>query len=156
MLLLNRKVLPRPEPTPDFVYILPAINAIINATCTILLLLSYYFIRQKNVTMHKRLNITTFVLSALFFICYITYHYMADETRFPVGAPYRSFYLTILASHIVLAALVLPMILISFYLGLTQKVALHKKWVRFTFPIWLYVTVTGVIVYLMLSPYYNH
>lgn len=81
---------------------------------------------------------------------------MADETRYPIDAPYRSLYLTILASHIILAALVLPMILVSFYLGLTSKVTLHKKWVRFTFPIWLYVTITGVVIYLMISPYYKH
>jgi putative membrane protein len=156
VLVLNRKILPRPSPVPSFVYLLPAINATINAICTLLLLASLYFIKQKNILVHKKLNLITFALSAAFFICYITYHYMADETRYPIDAPYRSLYLTILASHIILAALVLPMILVSFYLGLTSKVTLHKKWVRFTFPIWLYVTITGVVIYLMISPYYKH
>jgi putative membrane protein len=85
----------------------------------------------------------------------VTYHYFADETKFPAGNPLRSIYLIILTSHIILAALVLPLILISFYRGLNMQVPQHKKIVRWAFPIWLYVTITGVIVYLMISPYYK-
>ena len=83
------------------------------------------------------------------------YHYFADETKFPADNPLRPVYLTILASHIILAAIVLPLILISFYRGLNLHVPQHKAIVRWSFPIWLYVTITGVIVYLMISPYYK-
>jgi putative membrane protein len=155
VIVLNRKILPRPEVPPSFIYILPKLNAIINGTCTVLLLTSFYFIRQKKIQIHKRLNIATFFLSSLFLISYVTYHYFADETKFPADNPVRPLYLTILTSHIILAALVLPLILISFYRGLNMQVPQHKKIVRWAFPIWLYVTITGVIVYLMISPYYR-
>jgi putative membrane protein len=155
VLVLNRKILPRPEVPPSFIYVLPKLNAIINATCTVLLLTSFYFIRRKKIQIHKRLNITTFFLSSLFLVSYVVYHYFADETRFPVDNPLRPLYLVILTSHIILAALVLPLILISFYRGLNMQVSKHKKIVRWAFPIWLYVTITGVIVYLMISPYYK-
>jgi putative membrane protein len=155
VIVLNRKILPRPEVPPSFVYALPKLNAIINGTCTVLLLTSFYFIRQKKIQIHKRLNLTTFFLSALFLISYVTYHYFADETKFPADNPLRPLYLTILTSHIILAALVLPLILISFYRGLNLQILQHKAIVRWSFPIWLYVTITGVIVYLMISPYYK-
>ena len=155
VLILNRKILPRPEVPPSFIYVLPKMNAIINAACTVLLLTSYYFIRKKKIWIHKRLNIVTFFLSSLFLVSYVTYHYFADETKFPADNPIRPLYLTILTSHIILAALVLPLILISFYRGLNMRVPQHKAIARWAFPIWLYVTVTGVIVYLMISPYYK-
>jgi putative membrane protein len=107
------------------------------------------------VTLHKRLNIAAFLLSALFIASYVTYHYMAQETPFPTGNPVRPLYLFILSSHIILAAIVLPLILLSFYHGLKNNVEKHRKLTRWSFPIWLYVTVTGVVVYLMISPYYQ-
>ncbi|HLG33675.1 MAG TPA: DUF420 domain-containing protein [Bacteroidia bacterium] len=155
VVVLNRKILPRPEVPPSFIFFLPKLNAIINATCTVLLMVSYYFIRQKKISIHKRINIITFFLSSLFLLSYVTYHYFADETKFPADNPLRPVYLIILTSHIILAALVLPLVLISFYRGLNMQVAKHKKVVRWTFPIWLYVTISGVIVYLMISPYYR-
>ncbi|CAN5602299.1 DUF420 domain-containing protein [soil metagenome] len=154
VILLDSKILPRPQPMPAFGAYLPLLNAIINGTCSILLILSYRAIRRKDVATHKKLNLTTFVLSSLFLVSYITYHWMSEETKFPVDNPIRPIYLSILISHIILAAAVLPMILVSFYFGLTNQVSKHRKIVRFAFPIWLYVTVTGVIVYLMISPYY--
>jgi putative membrane protein len=154
VVVLNRKWLPRPEVIPSFVQVLPKLNAIINGTCSVLLLLSLYFIKQKNIAAHKRTNIITFALSSLFLVSYVMYHYFANETIFPVENPLRPVYLTILISHIILAALVLPLVLLSFYHGLLMNVERHKKLVRYTFPIWLYVTVTGVVVYLMISPYY--
>jgi putative membrane protein len=154
VIVLNRKILPRPEPVPTFAYSLPALNAFINGTCTLLLLLSYYFIRRKNISAHKTTNIITFLLSSVFLVSYITYHYLADETRYPAENPLRPLYLTILASHIILAAAVLPLILLSFYHGLRMNVEKHRKLTRWSFPIWLYVTATGVVVYLMISPYY--
>ncbi len=156
VIVLNKKILPVPEIIPDFVYKLPKLNAMINGTCSLLLLLSLYMIKQKNIAIHKKLNIITFCLSSLFLVSYITYHWLAQETTFPIDNPMRPIYLTILISHIVLAALVLPLILLSFHKGLQMQVEKHKKIVRWSFPIWLYVTVTGVIVYLMISPYYTH
>ncbi|MBK7183367.1 MAG: DUF420 domain-containing protein [Bacteroidetes bacterium] len=154
VIVLNKKILPVPEVIPSFVYKLPKLNALINGTCSLLLLLSLYFIKQKNIEIHKKLNIITFCLSAVFLLSYITYHWMAKETTFPADNSLRPVYLTILISHIILAALVLPLILLSFHKGFQNQVEKHKKLVRFAFPIWLYVTVTGVVVYLMISPYY--
>jgi putative membrane protein len=156
VIILNRKILPRPETLPSFVMFLPALNAFINATCSVLLILSYKAIRRKEIQTHKKLNITTFVLSSVFLLSYITYHWLADETKFPLDNPLRPVYLSILISHIILAAAVLPLILISFYYGLTNQVKKHRRLTRWSFPIWLYVTVTGVIVYLMISPYYPY
>ncbi|MGZ4035745.1 MAG: DUF420 domain-containing protein [Bacteroidia bacterium] len=160
VIVLNKKILPVPETVPAFVYKLPKLNAMLNGTCSLLLLLSLYMIKQKNILVHKKLNIITFILSSVFLLSYITYHWLAQETRYPDG-PLRSTYLIILVSHIILAALVLPLVLLSFYFGLkTQQpggekyVYKHKKLVRWSFPIWLYVTITGVVVYVMISPYY--
>ncbi len=154
VIILNKKILPVPETIPTFVYNLPKLNAIINGTCSVLLLLSLYMIKQKNIATHKKINIITFILSSVFLLSYITYHWLAQETSFPVDNPIRPIYLTILISHIILAAVVLPLILLSFHKGLQMQVEKHKKLVRWSFPLWLYVTVTGVIVYLMISPYY--
>ena len=154
VIVLNQKILPRPEPTPSFIYFLPLLNAFINGTCSVLLVASFLFIRKKKITLHKRINITAFVLSALFLISYITFHWIVDETSYPKENPMRPVYLFILISHILLAAVVLPLVLLSFHRGLQMQVEKHKKIVRWSFPIWLYVTITGVIVYLMISPYY--
>jgi putative membrane protein len=154
VIILNQKILPRPAVLPSWATFLPKLNAIINGTCAILLLVSLYLIKQKNIAAHKAVNLTAFVLSSLFLISYITYHWIANETSFPIDNPNRTLYLTILISHIILAAAVLPLVLLSFYHGLQMNVAKHKKIVRFTYPIWLYVTITGVIVYAMISPYY--
>jgi putative membrane protein len=169
VLVLNRHLIPAPATVPGFVHYLPKLNAILNGTCSILLLTSLYFIRQKNITMHKRINILTFCLSSLFLISYISFHYLKPETFYgdidgngilsdtekAATGSVRYAYYVILTSHIILAAAVLPLILLSFYRGLQMQVEKHKKLVRWTFPIWLYVTVTGVIVYIMISPYYH-
>lgn len=154
VVVLNRKLIPRPDFIPAFIYQLPALNAIINATCSVLLLLSLYFIKQKNIVAHKRTNILTFILSSVFLVSYVLFHYFVDSTEFP-NNDWRTLYLGILIPHIILAALVLPLILLSFYHGLNMNVAKHKKLVRFAYPIWLFVTVSGVVVYCMISPYYT-
>lgn len=169
VVILNRKIIPVPATLPAFTPFLPKLNAILNGTCSVLLLISLYFIRNGNVTMHKRINILTFCLSSLFLVSYILFHWLAPETIFgdingdgqlsaaehsTIGNV-RTVYLVILISHIILAAGVLPLILLSFYRGLQMQVAKHKRLVRWTFPIWFYVTVTGVIVYFMISPYYK-
>lgn len=154
VIILNRKILPVPEVLPSWTYFLPKLNAIINATCSLLLIWSLIEIKKKNIQMHKTINLSAFALSAVFLVSYVLYHWMAPETTYPADSPVRPFYLVILGSHIILAALVLPLILISFYRGLQMQVELHKSIVRFAYPIWLYVTITGVIVYLMISPFY--
>lgn len=158
VVILNQQVLPKPDPMPTFlkslIPFLPVLNACINGTCFILLWISFYFIRKKRIDMHKRINLTAFALSALFLISYVLFHYLHGDTLFPKESPWRLIYLVILISHIVLAAVVLPLILFSFYLGLKNEVTRHRKLVRYTFPIWVYVTLTGVLVYLMISPYY--
>jgi putative membrane protein len=169
VVILNRKIIPAPTVLPSFTFFLPKLNAILNGTCSVLLLVSLFFIKQGNIAMHKRINILTFILSSLFLVSYILFHYLAPETIFgdldgdgklsalersAVGN-LRTIYLAILISHIILAAGVLPLILLSFYRGLQMQVEKHKKLVRWTWPIWFYVTVTGVVVYLMVSPYYH-
>jgi putative membrane protein len=162
VVILNRKILPVPEVIPSFVYKLPKLNAFINGTCSLLLLLSLYFIKQKNIPLHRKLNVITFCLSSVFLLSYITYHWMAEETVFPKDNPLRTSYLVILISHIILAAAVLPLILLSFYYGLKGQqaggelyVEKHRRLTRWSFPVWLYVTITGVVVYLMISPFYT-
>jgi len=147
--------LPKADHIPWFVPYLPMLNAFINGTCSVILLISFYNIKRKNITIHKRLNITALVLSSIFMISYVLFHSFGIETRYPADNPVRPLYLTILISHIILAAIVLPLVLFSFYYGLDMNVEKHKKIVRWSFPIWLYVTVSGVVVYLMISPYYQ-
>ena len=155
VVILN--IIPKPDFAPPlFVKHLPLLNAFLNGTCSVLLLASLYFIRKKNILVHKKINITAFFLSSIFLVSYILFHYFSEETKFPSDNSLRPLYLVILISHIILAALVLPFILISFYFGLNMKVPQHRKIVRWSYPIWLYVTVTGVVVYLMISPYYNY
>jgi putative membrane protein len=148
-------MLPKAEQVPAFVKYLPTLNACINGACSLLLMASFYFIKKKDIQTHKKLNIATFILSSIFLLSYVTFHSFGIETRFPADNPMRPYYLFILITHIILAAFVLPLVLFSFYYGLTGKVSTHRKLARFSFPIWLYVTVTGVVVYLMISPYYG-
>lgn len=156
VIVLNRKLIPSPEVIPTWTYNLPLLNAFINGTCTLLLLVSLWAIKRKNIQLHKNINLVTFSLSSIFLVSYVLFHWMAPETRYPADAPLRGLYLTILISHIILAAGVLPLILISFYRGLQMQTEKHRKIVRFAYPIWLYVTFTGVVVYLMISPFYPH
>ena|SRR2546428_9968120 len=169
VVILNKKILPAPVVNPKSLLILPKLNAFINGTCTVLLLTSLYFIKRKNIATHKKLNLTAFFLSALFLVSYIAYHWLApQEAKFgdlnhdgvlnpeelTQAGSMRMTYLFILITHIVLAAIVLPMVLLSFYFGLKMDVVKHRKITRWSYPIWLYVTVTGVVVYLLISPYY--
>ncbi len=147
--------LPRVENPPTWIPLLPKLNALINATCSVLLIGSFVMIRRKQISWHKRLNLTAFFLSAIFLVSYIVFHAFGVETRFPADNPLRPVYLFILITHIILAAVVLPLVLLSFYRGLTGKIEAHKRITRWSMPIWLYVTITGVVVYLMISPYYS-
>ena len=155
LLVLFLSRLPKQEVIQSWVSFLPKMNAFLNGGTTILLLFSLYFIRRKNIAMHLKLNITACALLTVFLLSYVTFHSFGVETKFPVDNPMRRVYLTILISHIILAAVVLPLVLLSLYRGLTNQVSSHKKITRWSYPIWLYVTITGVVVYLMISPYYQ-
>lgn len=158
VVILQSKVLnifPDKNAIPGWVFFLPKLNAIINGTCSVLLILSLYFIKKKDIATHKKLNITTFVLSSLFLVSYIIFHATGIKTTFGGTGPIRTIYYFILITHIILAAVVLPLVLFSFQKGLQMQVEKHKKLVRWSYPIWLYVTITGVVVYLMISPYYT-
>lgn len=158
VVILQSKILnifPQKESIPSWVFSLPLLNAIINGSCSILLLLSLYFIKRKSIKIHKNLNILTFILSSLFLVSYIIFHATGIKTTYGGVGLIRTVYYIILITHIILAAIVLPLVLFSFQKGLQMKVEEHRKLVRWTYPIWLYVTVSGVIVYLMISPYYS-
>lgn len=154
VIALNKRVLNPPTEFPELIYKFPMFNAIINGICSVLLILSFRAIKAKKIELHKKLNLTTFMLSAVFLMLYVTYHFFVPETKHGGEGLIKTVYLTILLMHIVLAAGVLPLILISFYFALNNKVDQHRRIVRFTFPIWLFVTISGVVVYLMISPYY--
>lgn len=158
VVILQSKVLnifPDKTAIPSWVFFLPTLNAIINGTCSVLLLLSLYYIKRRDIATHKKLNILTFILSSLFLVSYIIFHATGIKTTYGGTGAIRIVYYFILITHIILAAIVLPLILFSFQRGLQMQVEKHKKLVRWSYPIWLYVTVTGVIVYLMISPYYG-
>ncbi len=148
-------IFPDKNAIPQWVFFLPAFNAIVNGTCSILLLLSLYFIKRKDIATHKKLNIITFILSSVFLTSYIIFHATGIQTTYGGQGIMRIVYYFILITHIILAAIVLPLVLFSFYRGLRMEVEKHRKLVHWSYPIWLYVTVSGVIVYLMISPYYT-
>ena len=170
IVVLNQKLIPVPDSFPRFIYKLPLVNAILNGSCSILLMLSLWAIKKRNIDLHKKLNLTAFILSALFIITYVTAHYFIPDTIFgdvdhnhflddaerAAVSGIRTPYLVLLLSHIFLAVVVLPLVLLSFYYGLKDDRVKHKKITRFSYPIWLYVTITGVVVYIMISPYYNY
>ncbi len=147
--------LPKAEAIPAFVPFLPKLNAILNGSTFLCLIFSKYYIRKKQVMMHKRLNIMAFILSSIFLFSYVAFHAFGIETKFPADNPLRPVYLFILISHIICAAVVLPLILITLFRALAGQYEKHKKITKWSYPIWLYVTATGVIVYFMISPYYK-
>ncbi|MFM8839537.1 MAG: DUF420 domain-containing protein [bacterium] len=137
------------------VMMLPRLNAYVNSTCTVLLTLGYVFIRNKNIAAHRMMMMSAFGLSILFLLSYVTYHSQAPSTSFGGEGFIKAVYFSILISHIVLAALIVPLALFTLLRAWRSEFPLHKKIARWTLPLWLYVTITGVIVYLMISPYYT-
>ncbi len=140
----------------DLVYFLPHLNAVINTAATIALIAAIVFIKNKNIAYHGASMTIAFVLGAIFLVSYVVYHAAAESTTFGGEGIIRPFYYFLLITHIILAAVALFPILFAYYYGLTDQREKHRKVVKFAYPIWLYVTVTGVIVYLMISPYYTH
>jgi len=137
-----------------WLYTLPFYNAIINTLTALLLLLGVFFIKRSNVAYHKASMMGAFLLGCVFLIFYVIYHSNAPSTKFGGEGTIRYVYFFFLLSHILLAFIVVPLVLSAIYFALSNKIEKHKKVVRFTYPVWLYVSVTGVIVYLMISPYY--
>jgi len=130
---------------------LPALNATLNGLCTIALLVGFYFVRLRNIPAHRASMVTAFIFSSLFLVSYITNHALHGETHFPGFGTVKVVYLSILASHIILSVIALPMVLTTFFFSLSGRIRLHRKIARLTLPIWLYVSVTGVVVYAMLA-----
>lgn len=137
------------------VHVFAKVNAIINSAVSVLLVSAFVAIRRKNYIAHRNLMYAAIVLSALFLVSYIAHHLLAGDTRFGGEGAIRYVYFFILITHIFLAAIILPFILFTAYRALTGEFGRHKKIARYTFPLWLYVSVTGVLVYLLISPYYT-
>jgi putative membrane protein len=129
---------------------LPALNALLNGLSAIALMIGYTFIRAKKIAAHRASMFTAFGFSTLFLLSYIAHHALHGDVRYPLHAAFRTPYLWLLATHILLAIIALPMVLTTFFFSLSGRIPLHRKIARWTFPIWLYVSVTGVITYVML------
>ena len=142
------------------VHDLPAVNATLNGTSAVLLSFGFYFIKRGNKTAHRNCMIAAFVTSTLFLACYLTYHgYLGlvlhrGPTRFTDPAWFRPIYLAILLTHTILAVVIVPMVFMTLSRGLKQRFELHKKIARWTWPLWMYVSVTGVVIYLLLYRIY--
>lgn len=133
---------------------LPPIYAIINGLTALLLIAAFVAIKKKNINLHERLMKIGLLLSALFLIMYVAYHMTSDPTPYGGQGVMKTVYYFILISHILLSVAVIPLVLFSFVRALSKQFDKHRKLARITLPVWLYVAVTGVIVYLMISPYY--
>src|ERR1044071_4641425 len=133
---------------------LPTLNAILNATSGILVLVGFLFIRRKRVEAHRACMIAAVCVSILFFISYIVYHYHHGATRFPGTGLVRPLYFVILISHTILAVVIVPFVIVTLTRALRGQFSRHMKVARWTLPMWLYVSVTGVVVYLMLYQWY--
>ncbi|GAB4035528.1 DUF420 domain-containing protein [Spirosoma gilvum] len=135
---------------------LPHLNGIINSITSVLLLLGLYFIRQKNIQAHKLTMLTAFSLGSLFLVSYVMYHLTNDSTPYGGQGWIRPVYYFLLISHIVLSVVVVWFVLRAVYFAISGQILKHKQTVKYAYPIWLYVSITGVVVYLMIKPYYLH
>jgi uncharacterized membrane protein YozB (DUF420 family) len=132
------------------VHDLPAVNATLNGISGVLLFIGYLLIRAKKIETHRKVMITAFITSSLFLVCYVIYHAQVGSVRFTRTGFVRPLYYTILITHVTLAATVVPLAIITLTRGLKGRFAEHRRIARWTFPIWLYVSVTGVLVYVLL------
>ena len=141
------------EYSSNLISSLPALNALLNSASTVFLLFGYQAIRHRDFSRHMKFNLTAFVTSTLFLVSYVIYHNFHGHTPFTGEGFIRPIYFFILISHIILSALVVPMILTSFYLAFSGKLKLHRKVSKVTLPVWLYVSVTGVVIFFILNAY---
>lgn len=148
-------LIPHPNIHVGFnIKVLPLIEALLNFTTFILLVCSFYFIKHKNVKAHKICNLSAVGLSVLFLIVYLTFHFLSPQYYFGGKGLIRYIYFPILISHIILSAVIVPLVLITLIRALKGNFVRHKKIARVTWPLWLWVTISGVIVYIMMVPYY--
>lgn len=136
------------------VHLLPLANAVLNSSTTVFLLSALYAIKQKNVRVHRRFIYAAFATTGLFLVNYLAYHYLSESTRYGGAGFLKGLYYFVLLTHIVLAAVIVPLALVTFFRGINNRVAEHRAIAKWTMPLWLYVSITGVIVYVMISPYY--
>jgi uncharacterized membrane protein YozB (DUF420 family) len=129
---------------------LPGVNATLNGVSALLLVAGYRFIRRGEVERHRLCMVTAFAVSVLFLVSYVVYHYNVGSTRFPGTGWVQSVYLTLLGSHVLLAALVPPLAIVTLYRGARGDVPRHRRIARITLPVWIYVSVTGVVIYVLL------
>ena len=165
LLIFNAQHLTKAHPG---IYTLPRLNAFLNGSVAVLLTAGYFFIRNKNMPAHRFCMLTAFVFSVLFLVSYVTYHANAPETRFGdlnhdqilseaeklQAGGLRYFYYILLSTHIILATVIVPIALLTVFRIWKADVFRHRKIARWTLPIWLYVSISGVLVYLLISPYY--
>ena len=142
------------EGADHYLHALPAVNALLNSLTAVALLVGFYFIRQKNVVAHRASMLTAFGLGGLFLISYVAYHSQVESTHYLGTGALRYVYFMLLLTHISLAAVTVGLVLFTLYFALTGQYVKHQRIARWTFPVWLYVSVTGVIVYFMIAPYY--
>ena len=134
---------------------LPPFHALLNSLTAVLLLFALYFIKKGDVLKHRRMMTSAMVTSAVFLVSYVLYHLSNESTPFGGEGIIRPIYYFLLISHITLSIGVVWFVLRAIYFAISNQIELHKKAVKWAFPIWLYVSITGVIVYLMIAPYYN-
>jgi len=145
-------VLPKTETT--LFSFLPLLNAVINGSTFLILIAALVAIKNKNIVLHKRLMWTALILSVVFLLSYVLYHATTPSTSYGGEGTIKYVYFFILLTHILLSAIVVPLVLLTLVRALAEKFDQHRKLAKITLPIWLYVTLTGVLVYLMISPYY--
>ena len=138
----------------EYISYLPHLNACLNSTSALLLFSGYTFIRKRNVAAHRACQIAALAISILFLASYLTYHFNHGTTRFQGTGFARPFYFTILTSHTILAMVIVPLVILTFYRAFRGDFVRHRKIAKITLPLWLYVSITGVIVYLMLYQIY--
>lgn len=139
---------------PEYISYLPHVNAFLNSTSALLLIAGYFFIRQTRVRAHRNCQVAAVLTSTLFLISYLTYHYYHGDTKFPGQGMVRPFYFAVLITHVILAIIIVPLVIITVYRAARGQFDLHRRIARWTLPLWLYVSVTGVIVYVMLYHLY--
>ena len=142
------------EESKGIMYQLPKLNAIINGTAFVVLIAAWFAIKNKKVNLHKKLTSVAVILSVLFLLSYITFHFTTEPTKYGGEGSLKYIYYFVLLSHILLSAIIVPLVLFTYARGYMMQVEQHRKLAKYTWPLWLYVTATGVIVYLMISPYY--
>ncbi len=141
------------DTTAAWVDQLPALNALLNSASTLFIIAGFVAIKKKKYLAHMKLMLTAFITSSLFLISYLVYHNFVGHTPFPGEGAIRPVYFTILISHIILSAFVVPLVLTSYYFAFSGKFKTHRKVSMWTLPIWLYVSVTGVVIFFMLNAY---